>query len=171
MVLAPGGFGQASAAGGIALAKHVGALLAAASAGERVVELFAGSGTLTLVLAPIAGRYEAIEQVPDAAEALRQNLRVRGLTAKVIAADAETRPISPATRAVVLDPPRSGATGACRRILEARPRHVFYVSCNPVTLARDLTTMATGGYVMRQLDIFELFPQTSHVEVVAHLSR
>lgn len=171
MWLAPGGFGQASAAGGLALARHVAASLHRTSEGERVVELFAGSGTLSLALAPIAGRYEAVEQVPDAAEALRENLRLRGLSAKVVAADAEARAISPATRTVVLDPPRSGAPGACQRILEARPRTVVYVSCNPVTLARDLTTMASGGYALRQLDAFELFPQTSHVEIVALLRR
>lgn len=171
MWLAPGGFGQASSAGGVALAQHVAELVRATSEGERVVELFAGSGTLTLALAPIAGRYEAVEHVPEAADALRKNLKARGLEAKVVAADAEARPISPATRTVVLDPPRSGAPGACELIRRARPRHVVYVSCNPVTLARDLTTMASGGYALRQLDGFELFPQTSHVELVALLGR
>lgn len=156
MWLAPGGFGQASGLGGIALARHVAEIVEATSAGERVVELFAGSGTLTLAIAPVAGRYEAVEQVPEAAEALRENLKSRGLAAKVVAADAEARAISPATRTVVLDPPRSGAPGACERIVQARPRHVVYVSCNPVTLARDLTTMAASGYALRQLDCFEL---------------
>jgi 23S rRNA (uracil1939-C5)-methyltransferase len=159
----------------LALAERVRALLAGTSPeGERagrVVELFAGAGTLTVALVGEATRYEAVERVPEAAEALRENLRERGLEAKVTAGDAEERAISPATRVVILDPPRSGASGACERILQARPRHVIYVSCNPVTLARDLTSLAGGGYELRRLESFELFPQTSHVELVAHLER
>lgn len=171
MRLAPGGFGQASAAGGLALGRRVRELLAETAAGERVVELFAGSGTLTLGLVEVAGRYEAVEQDAEAAAALRDNLADRGLEAKVITADAGQRRISPATRAVVLDPPRAGAADACQRIIEARANHVFYVSCNPVTLARDLTSLAAAGYELGRIESFELFPQTSHVELIAQLER
>jgi 23S rRNA (uracil1939-C5)-methyltransferase len=171
MRLAPGGFGQTSAAGGAALARRVAAIVRDCAAAERVVELFAGSGTLTVAAAVDCGRYEAVEQVEEAAQALRDNLSARGIDARVVAADANERAISPATHTVILDPPRSGAPGAIERIVAARPHHVVYVSCNPNTLARDLTVLQAAGYRVRSIDGFELFPQTSHLEAVVHLER
>ena len=55
------------------------------------------------------------------------------------------------------------------RICELRPRRIVYVSCNPATLARDLKDFAAGGYTLRELTPFDMFPHTPHIECVARL--
>jgi 23S rRNA (uracil1939-C5)-methyltransferase len=73
---------------------------------------------------------------------------------------------------IVLDPPRSGCEGAVlNKILEFGPKRVLYVSCNPATLARDAKILREGGYRLRSLRAFDMFPQTVHVETVAFMER
>lgn len=164
----PGGFAQASEEGGKLLAERVGALCAKRPGG-LTIELFAGSGTLTVAALPHAERYIAVEQHEAAAEALRENLRARDMKAKIVVADANDYDLKRPLATVVLDPPRAGAAGACAKIAAARPRQIVYVSCNPATLARDLGALT--GYRVKELEIVELFPQTSHVETIARLER
>lgn len=164
----PGGFAQASDEGGRWLAERVGAL-AQRRGGGLTVELFAGSGTLTIAACSAAERYIAVERDEAAVAMLRENLSERGLSAKVIAADAESYALRRPVATVILDPPRTGAPRACEAIAVARPRQVIYVSCNPATLARDLKVLA--DYHVEELDIVELFPQTSHVETIVRLVR
>ena len=166
-----GGFSQPSDAGGIALARRVAELAAGAG---RLVELFAGSGTLTVALAgtrAAAEPYLAVEQAPEAVAALRENVKARSLPVKARQADANTFVIPPSTHTVVLDPPRAGAAGACAAIATARPRQVIYVSCNPATLARDLSVLVAAGLRPTDFELFDLFPQTAHVECVLRLQR
>jgi tRNA/tmRNA/rRNA uracil-C5-methylase (TrmA/RlmC/RlmD family) len=72
-----------------------------------------------------------------------------------------------------LHPPRPAARGAepeaVRSIVALNPRHISYVSCDPATLARDLLAFTTAGYSLASVRAFDLFPQTHHVETVAHL--
>ncbi len=139
-------------------------------AGAPCVELFAGSGTLSIAIAPRVSRFVAVEQSAEAAEALRHNLAARRLDAAVKVADANDFRL-PRAATVVLDPPRAGAAGACARIAEARPERVLYVSCNPATLARDAAALAAHGYRARSVALFDLFPHTSHVETLMRLER
>jgi 23S rRNA (uracil1939-C5)-methyltransferase len=90
---------------------------------------------------------------------------------KVFVSNADNWAIPRPIATVLLDPPRTGALEAARTIAEARPRQVVYVSCNPATLARDLAVLVDAGYSVQQLELFELFPQTSHVETVVRLER
>lgn len=72
--------------------------------------------------------------------------------------------------AVIVDPPRAGLDPAVRSwLIAARPRTVVYVSCNPVTLARDLGDLVRGGFTLEALRLFDFYPQTSHVEAAAVL--
>ncbi len=72
---------------------------------------------------------------------------------------------------VVADPPRAGLGPEVRSWLaEKTPRRLVYVSCNPVTLARDLAALIGGGYSLDDLRLFDFYPQTSHVEAVARLT-
>ena len=64
---------------------------------------------------------------------------------------------------------RLGAKPALTRLLALRPRRLVYVSCDPVTLARDLQALCAGGYAIESVVAFDMFPQTFHVETVAHL--
>jgi tRNA/tmRNA/rRNA uracil-C5-methylase (TrmA/RlmC/RlmD family) len=71
---------------------------------------------------------------------------------------------------VVLDPPRGGlAKGVAAAILRRAPRRIVYVSCDAATLARDLRLLREGGIELSDLRVFDLFPMTEHVELVAVL--
>jgi 23S rRNA (uracil1939-C5)-methyltransferase len=168
--IAPGGFAQASEEGGVALARRAAQLVQEREVGD-LVELFAGSGTLSVALAPLAARFFAVEQSEEACAQLRENLAVRDLTGRVTCADANAHVVPPATATVVLDPPRVGAAGACQAIARARPQQVIYVSCNPATLVRDLGTLTAARMRLAALELFDLFPNTSHVEAIARLER
>ena len=74
--------------------------------------------------------------------------------------------------AVIVDPPRIGLSPEVRQWLcDSPPARLVYVSCNPVTLARDLGQLCAQGFTLEQLKLFDFYPQTSHVEAVAHLAR
>jgi 23S rRNA (uracil1939-C5)-methyltransferase len=183
LVIAPGGFAQPSDEGASAVARRVAELALLTSGPEgappiwkearprHIVELFAGSGTLSVLLARDAASLVAVEIDPDAAACARQNLAARGLAAKVTAADADAFTIPPRTEVVVLDPPRAGAPGATAAIAASSARAVVYVACDPPTLARDLGVLCQRGFAITHIETFELFPQTSHVETVVRAVR
>jgi tRNA/tmRNA/rRNA uracil-C5-methylase (TrmA/RlmC/RlmD family) len=73
--------------------------------------------------------------------------------------------------AAIVDPPRAGLGPEVRTWLTENPlRRLVCVSCNPVTLARDLAVLLGGGYILEDLRLFDFYPQTSHVEAVARLT-
>jgi 23S rRNA (uracil1939-C5)-methyltransferase len=172
--LAPGGFAQASEEGNLALSKRVAELARAAiekrPTGAAIVELYAGAGNFTVLLARF-GSVIAIESNAAACEAAQKNIRARALAARVVNADASTYVVPPRTPLVVLDPPRTGAREACEKIVAARARNVVYVSCDPATLGRDLAILERGSYALESIETFEMFPDTSHVETVVSLAR
>ncbi len=169
VVLAPGGFAQPSDEGAALLAKRVAEL--AAPEGRHVVELFSGSGTLSVMLAPGAASFVGVELDDAASRAARANFEARGLAGKLVTGDADQFDLPKKTDVVVLDPPRTGAKGAVEAIVRARIKTVVYVSCDPPTLARDVRALSLGGYEIVSIDTLELFPQTSHVETVVVLKR
>lgn len=193
LLLPVGGFAQAHGATNADLARAVvegamGLFGAAASTAastsptfrRTLVELYAGSGNLTVLLAraladredALATRLVAVESVGAACEAARENLDRRGLASRVrvVQADADTFVAAwpEATRVVVLDPPRAGARVACEALARSKVQGVVMVSCDPATLGRDLATLASRFDLVR-LSIFEMFPETSHVETLAVL--
>jgi tRNA/tmRNA/rRNA uracil-C5-methylase (TrmA/RlmC/RlmD family) len=80
---------------------------------------------------------------------------------------------SPETTAtVILDPPRAGAGAkVVGQVLALKPKHIVYVACDPIALARDLKPLTEGGYELASLRAFDLFPHTHHVEAIASLIR
>ena len=73
---------------------------------------------------------------------------------------------------IVVDPPRKGCDKALlESILEAAPKRLIYVSCDPATLARDLRILVDGGYNIIKIQPVDMFPQTCHVETVVLMSR
>jgi tRNA/tmRNA/rRNA uracil-C5-methylase (TrmA/RlmC/RlmD family) len=96
----------------------------------------------------------------------------RFLNEKVGNLDKGGKTASPRNSTVVLDPPRSGAGAkVVDQLLKIAPKHVVYVACDPIALARDLKQFLAGGYELKQLRAFDLFPHTHHVECVASLVR
>ncbi len=170
--LASGGFAQAAEIGNVTLANRVAELAHEALADREaatIVELFAGAGNFTVLLARTHAKVIAVESNAASCAAAQANLGDRILAAKVTTADADAYVIPNRTDLVVLDPPRAGAKGACEAIERAKARRVIYVSCDPATLGRDLAILETGSYAPLSIETFEMFPDTSHVETVIAL--
>ncbi len=76
------------------------------------------------------------------------------------------------TDLLVVDPPRAGLGGRTTKLLAAAgtPR-IVYLSCDPATLARDLRTLLESGYRIERVHLFDLFPQTFHIETMVRLAR
>ena len=170
--LAPGGFAQTSAKANAILGERVLFLARAATGGKlgSVLELYAGSGNFTVLLARHAERVVAIESSLDACDAARQNLAARALPGKILFGLAEDHPIRPGTDLVVLDPPRTGAKKVADRLASSKARAILYLSCDVATLARDLATLSSS-FQLIGLESFLLFPHTPHAETLAVLVR
>jgi 23S rRNA (uracil1939-C5)-methyltransferase len=130
---------------------------------------------------PLARRYRrvvAVEGFGGATRWARRNLRDAGLsharveTERVEAwLDKRAAALAGASL-VVLDPPRTGMSPeAVAGLLTLAPRRITYVSCDPATQARDLKALVAGGYRLERVVALDMFPQTHHVEAVAHLVR
>lgn len=140
---------------------------------DTAADIYCGAGLFTLFLARRAGHVVAIEVDPAAIAAARETARLWGLTnIDFFAKPAEkAMDLLPDLALALVDPPRSGLDPRVTdAILAKRPRQFVYVSCNPVTLARDLHIFIAGGYTLRTLELFDFFPQTSHVESLAYLT-
>jgi 23S rRNA (uracil1939-C5)-methyltransferase len=164
-----GGFSQAHAEVNRALVARVHALCA--PAGLKLLELFAGHGNFTVALAGEAREYAAIEQDRHAVAALRRNLELRALKAKLVEGDALHCAIPNNLDVALLDPPRAGAPGVLARLGQKKVKRIVYVSCDPQTLARDLGELLPQGYRLRWAEAFEMFPQTADLECVVCLER
>ncbi len=145
---------------------------------ERVYDLYCGIGTIALTLAPRAGELWGIEIVEQAvADAIAAAKRNEVTSAHFFAGDVRLALPELIERAgrpdvVVVDPPRAGLSQkVVRRIVEASPRRVVYVSCNPTTLAPNAAQLVEAGWRLVKVRPVDMFPQTPHIECVALLER
>jgi 23S rRNA (uracil1939-C5)-methyltransferase len=141
--------------------------LAAARSPTHVVDAYAGTGVTSAALIERSTRVTAIELDPHAAKAASR--RLVGATVKQGTVEDHLETSLPAD-VVILNPPRSGVHEAVTAVLErSSVPSVIYVSCNPATLARDLTRLPS--YRIESAVLFDMFPQTAHVETVCELMR
>jgi 23S rRNA (uracil1939-C5)-methyltransferase len=145
---------------------------------ERVYDLFCGIGTIGLTLASSAGEVHGLEVVEPAVRDAARNARRNGIgNARFHAGDvrlALRELVETAGRpdVVLVDPPRAGLSQkVVRRIVEASPRRIVYVSCNPTTLAPNAAQLVEAGYTLQRVRPVDMFPQTPHIECVAVLER
>jgi 23S rRNA (uracil1939-C5)-methyltransferase len=145
---------------------------------ERVFDLFCGIGTIGLSLASRAGELYGLEIVEEAVADAIENARLNQVNnAQFFAGDvrlALRELVEKAGRpdVLVVDPPRAGLSQkVVRRIIEASPRRIVYVSCNPTTLAPNAAQLVEAGYALRRVRPVDMFPQTPHIECVALLER
>lgn len=148
------------------------------SGGEVLYDLYAGAGSVGLVLAPHAREVVAIEIVPEAVRDAQENAarngfqRYRALCGDVRVVLREQRDELPAPDVAIVDPPRAGLSGgAVRRILELAPPVLVYVSCQPATFADNAKRFVEGGYRLEWVRPVDMFPQTPHIEAVARFTR
>lgn len=138
---------------------------------NQIVDVYAGAGGIALSLADLGEEVIAIEENPATTQAaqaflLQQNHPLRFLTGDAAAC---LREINQADL-VVLNPPRKGCTEAVlSRVLALHPRLLMYMSCDPETLARDLSRLVQDGMVLSSVRPFDMMPQTPHVETLAIL--
>jgi 23S rRNA (uracil1939-C5)-methyltransferase len=138
----------------------------------RVLDLFGGAGNLSL---PLAARGHAVEIVESSASAVRDaRANARRLGVDLTACQEDAYRLQAGSRffdVALLDPPRKGAGPALEAACATRPRGLVLVSCHTASLARDLERALASGYQLDTLELFDLFPLTSHVESVAVLTR
>lgn len=142
--------------------------------GKRLADVYAGAGLFGLFLSRGTRDVAVIETDPLALEAGERTARDWGVTSvRFLRGRAEDilegdGPYD----VVILDPPRSGLSPDAVRILtEQRPSRLLYVSCLAESLARDLVAFTAAGYAVSGLELFDFYPQTYHVELLAVLTR
>jgi len=147
-------------------------------ASRLAIDLYCGVGLFTVPLARRFSQVIGVEGQPRAAEFAARNVATAGLTHARIRTASVERWLEGAYRShgrapfVLLDPPRTGLPAHGLRVLpRLRASRVTYVACDPSTLARDLKGLLASGYELVSVAGFDMFPQTHHVEIVAHLQR
>lgn len=140
------------------------------------VDLYCGVGLFSLPLARRFDRVYGVDAYSRAVHFARHNAEEAGLTNTRFADLSVEQWLAERGRGigrvalVVVDPPRAGLEpDALRGLVRLQPRRIAYVSCDPATLARDLKQLAGHGFVLHAVKAIDMFPQTHHVEVVAHL--
>lgn len=148
------------------------------SGSETILDLFCGLGNFTLPVARRAGAVYGVEGDPTLVARGTDNARRNAVTnANFEAADLyQEAPGGAWSRRrydkVLLDPPRTGAMEAVKRMDELSPGRLVYISCNPATLARDAEVLIhKQGYTLRQAGVVDMFPHTNHVESIAVFER
>ena len=145
---------------------------------ETVLDLYCGTGTITLALAKKAKRVIGVEIIPAAIRDARENAARNAVeNAEFFCADASQAAKQFAQTGVrpdviVVDPPRKGLDETVvDAMAQMSPEKIVYVSCDPATLARDLRRLETHGYHTRTAQALDMFPRCAHVETVVLMSR
>ena len=152
------------------------AKMAAGESPENILELYSGAGTLTAFLSEAAKHVTAVEEWPQASKYLKINAELNGLN-NITGHSGSAEDVSEALsgekfNTIVLDPPRTGCDPrVIAAIIKISPQKIVYVSCGPATLARDIKSLMSNGYAIRNIQPFDMFPQTGHVEAVVTMTK
>jgi len=171
VMLPPGAFLQPTKEGEQALQQ----LVVGASAGARqVADLFSGCGTLALALAG-SHAVHAVDSVASHVDALMAAAKLGRAQVSAETRDLFRRPLLAAELArfdaVVLDPPRPGASAQAKALAQSRVPKLLYVSCSAASFARDARILADGGYRLNRVVPIDQFLWSPHVELFAQFSR
>jgi 23S rRNA (uracil1939-C5)-methyltransferase len=140
------------------------------------VDLYCGTGSIALHLASCAKMVYGIELVEEAVRNAEQNAE-RNQLSNVKFYCGEVRKVLPevglvAPDVMVIDPPRAGLSKkVVKYMLQAAPRQILYVSCNPATLARDVAMITEGSYAIKEVQPIDMFPHTYHIETIVNLTK
>lgn len=142
------------------------------------IDAYCGIGTITLSVAPFVKHIYGVEVVPEAVHDAKKNARLNHLdnatfvTGKAEQVTQEWMQKGIHADVVFVDPPRKGlAPSFTQSLLETKPKQISYISCNPATFARDAALLTNGGYTLSEVQPFDMFPQTTHIELVAVFTR
>ena len=142
---------------------------------DITLDLYSGTGTITSLLSKKSKKVIGIEVNKDAVMDANENIKNNGITNVEFICDKVENKIDTLKKLninnIVLDPPRSGSDRkTLKQILEINPEKIIYISCNPVTLARDYNILKEK-YVLKEINAYDMFPNTYHVETVMVLER
>jgi 23S rRNA (uracil1939-C5)-methyltransferase len=137
--------------------------------GKRLLDIYAGAGNFSIPLATDAD-VTAVEENPYAIADGKRNIEINNISnCRFINSSAENFNTKDNFDITILDPPRGGiANKLMERILSINPEEIVYISCNPSTLARDLKKLLKR-YNLESVRLIDFFPQTFHIESLAHL--
>jgi 23S rRNA (uracil1939-C5)-methyltransferase len=144
---------------------------------DQLLELYSGAGNFTLSLAKRARNVVAVESYRQSIDSGKRSAQfngiqnIRWICAHVPAAVERLAKQRERFSKIILDPPRAGAKGIERDLASFNAKTILYVSCNPATLARDLSALARYGYKLMTVQPIDLFPHTFHVEALAVMIR
>ena len=143
--------------------------------GKTVFDLYCGTGTITQTLALRAKKVIGVEIVEEAVESARENAKENGLdNCEFIAGDVfeVLDKLVDIPDVIVLDPPRVGIhPKALQKIIDYGVKQIIYISCNPKSLADNLSYMQYHGYKVKSLKAFDNFPYTKHIETVCLIEK
>lgn len=144
---------------------------------DRVLDLFCGLGNFTLAIARQAAHVTGVEGSNEMVERGTENAQANNLpNTEFFAADL-SKAIDDKPWAkqqfdkIVLDPPRSGAAEIIPQLAGMGASRIVYISCNPITLARDTGLLLQCGYELKSAGVMDMFPHTTHVESMAVFER
>lgn len=145
---------------------------------ETALDLYCGTGTITLALSRHVKTVIGVEIIPQAIEDAKDNAKRNGVeNAQFLCADAAQAAEKFAADGIhpdviVVDPPRKGLDETViASMVQMAPQRIVYVSCDPATLARDCKRLSEQGYNLVHAEAFDMFPRCAHVETVCLLSR
>ena len=143
--------------------------------GGTTLDLYSGTGTLSMLASKTSDEVIGIEVVKDAVKDANNNIELNNMKNVSFICDKVENKIDELKNKkidnIIMDPPRSGSDKkSLNSILEIDPKQIIYISCNPVTLARDYNTLKEK-YNIKEITLFDMFPNTYHVETVMILER
>jgi 23S rRNA (uracil1939-C5)-methyltransferase len=144
---------------------------------ERFLDAYAGAGNFSLPLLAAGMRGVSVERDARAVACARAAAKRHGLEDADFVVEDAARALADLARKrerfdlVLLDPPRKGARDTLASVVKLAPPAIAMCSCDPVTLARDLATLAHAGYHLQGVRGFDMFPQTHHLEALAWMTR
>lgn len=143
---------------------------------QKVLDLYCGIGASSLLLAKSGKKVTAVELNPSSIELAIQNAQNNQIeNVQFLCHDVEKAlpdlltSITP--DAILVNPPKAGLSSEVLKILGEAHSNITYVSCNPPTLARDLSYLSNKGFFLKDLQAFDMFPQTTHLETAVYLTR
>jgi len=139
------------------------------------IDLYCGTGNLSLPLAQQYGTVIGIEGLPELVKGAEENARINNITnAEFAVADlscsvglASAYSSRDPVDLVLLDPPRNGAAGVMPWVAKTKAKQIIYISCHPATMIRDANVLADAGYKIAAAGVMDMFPHTSHIEAMA----
>jgi len=140
-----------------------------------VADLYCGIGTFGIIFADKAQKLLGVELLEENISFLKENIQVNHINNynlhKGLSEDLISEILKEKIDTLIVDPPRKGiGQNICEKLLKAGPKHIFYISCDPVTLARDLK-MLLQKYDLAKVYGYDFFPHTPHIETFTVLDR